>query len=164
MIWYCPFAFYRSEQCRSRCINNYGRYCAQDPEQDFSRGYNGKDVVFQNLRQACFLKVANENGKPWLWWDYVTDFAIRCSVKEKKYNKDCSDQVIKSLDRLKTSCEYISLDSLHKRLFILFIYIYIYIYCYITSSTPFISSDLSMKFVNIFLPILFRVYCLIVSF
>ena len=106
---------------------NYGRYCAQDPEQDFSRGYNGKDVVFQNLRQACFLKVANENGKPWLWWDYVTDFAIRCSMKEKKYNKDCSDQVIKSLDRLKTSCEYISLDSLHKRLFILFIYIYIYI-------------------------------------
>ena len=70
--------------------------------------------MFQNLRQACFLKVANENGKPWFWWDYVTDFAIRCSMKEKKYNKDCSD---------------ISLDSLHKRLFILFIYIYIYCWC-----------------------------------
>ncbi|KAJ0088032.1 hypothetical protein Patl1_31555 [Pistacia atlantica] len=72
-------------------------YCAPDPEQDFSRGYDGKDVVVQNLRQACFFKVANESRKPWLWWDYVTDFAIRCPMKDKKYNKECADEVIKSL-------------------------------------------------------------------
>ncbi|KAK9289464.1 hypothetical protein L1049_007619 [Liquidambar formosana] len=96
ITWYCPEAFVLSKQCQSQCIN-HGRYCAPDPEQDFSRGYDGKDVVVQNLRQACFFKVANESGKPWLWWDYVTDFAIRCPMKEKKYNKECADRVIQSL-------------------------------------------------------------------
>ncbi|KAG9144261.1 hypothetical protein Leryth_023512 [Lithospermum erythrorhizon] len=96
ITWYCPEAFILSKQCTSQCINN-GRYCAPDPEHDFNRGYSGKDVVVQNLRQACFFKVANETGKPWLWWDYVTDFSIRCPMKEKKYNKKCADQVIKSL-------------------------------------------------------------------
>ncbi|CAI9097178.1 OLC1v1033544C1 [Oldenlandia corymbosa var. corymbosa] len=96
ITWYCPEAFLLSKQCKSQCIN-HGRYCAPDPEQDFSRGYDGKDVVLQNLRQVCFFKVANESGKPWLWWDYVTDFSIRCPMKEKKYTKDCADQVIQSL-------------------------------------------------------------------
>lgn len=96
ITWYCPEAFILSKQCKSQCIN-HGRYCAPDPEQDFSKGYDGKDVVVQNLRQVCVFKVANESGKPWLWWDYVTDFSIRCPMKEKKYTKECADQVIKSL-------------------------------------------------------------------
>lgn len=73
ITWYCPEAFISSKQCKSQCINN-GRYCAPDPDQDFSRGYEGKDVVLQNLLQVCFFKIANETGKQWQWWDYVTDF------------------------------------------------------------------------------------------
>ncbi|KAJ6746875.1 RING FINGER AND PROTEASE ASSOCIATED DOMAIN-CONTAINING [Salix koriyanagi] len=96
ITWYCPEAFVLSKQCKSQCIN-HGRYCAPDPEQDFSKGYDGKDVVVQNLRQACFYKVANESKRPWLWWDYVTDFSIRCPMKEKKYTKECADQVIQSI-------------------------------------------------------------------
>ncbi|KAK9755412.1 hypothetical protein RND81_01G023200 [Saponaria officinalis] len=96
ITWYCPEAFILSKQCKSQCIN-HGRYCAPDPEHDFSVGYDGKDVVLQNLRQACFFKVANESGKPWIWWDYVSDFAIRCPMKAKKYTKECADKVIKSL-------------------------------------------------------------------
>ncbi|CAA6656961.1 unnamed protein product [Spirodela intermedia] len=96
ITWYCPEAFTLSKQCKSQCIN-HGRYCAPDPEQDFSRGYDGKDVVVQNLRQVCLFRVANESGKPWLWWDYVTDFSIRCPMKEKKYTKECADEVIRSL-------------------------------------------------------------------
>ncbi|XP_019184324.1 PREDICTED: vacuolar-sorting receptor 1-like [Ipomoea nil] len=96
ITWYCPEAFTLSTQCKSQCIN-HGRYCAPDPEQDFSRGYDGKDVVLQNLHQICFFRVANESGKPWLWWDYVTDFSIRCPMKDKKYTKECADQVIQSL-------------------------------------------------------------------
>ncbi|KAM7467900.1 hypothetical protein LguiB_015462 [Lonicera macranthoides] len=96
ITWYCPEAFLLSRQCKSQCIN-HGRYCAPDPDQDFNRGYEGKDVVVQNLQQACFFKLANESGKPWIWWDYVTDFSIRCPMKEKKYSKECADQVIKSL-------------------------------------------------------------------
>ncbi|KAG5526339.1 hypothetical protein RHGRI_032575 [Rhododendron griersonianum] len=96
ITWYCPQAFTISKQCKSQCIN-HGRYCAPDPEQDFSRGYEGKDVVLENLRQLCVFRVANETKKPWVWWDYVTDFQIRCPMKEKKYNKDCAENVIKSL-------------------------------------------------------------------
>ncbi|KAG5005207.1 hypothetical protein JHK82_029235 [Glycine max] len=96
ITWYCPQAFTLSKQCKSQCIN-HGRYCAPDPEQDFSTGYDGKDVVIENLRQLCVFKVANETKKPWVWWDYVTDFQIRCPMKEKKYNKKCADAVIESL-------------------------------------------------------------------
>ncbi|OWM64787.1 hypothetical protein CDL15_Pgr028504 [Punica granatum] len=96
ITWYCPHAFTLSKQCKSQCIN-HGRYCAPDPEQDFSAGYEGKDVVLENLRQLCVFKVANETKRPWVWWDYVTDFQIRCPMKEKKYNKDCADGVIRSL-------------------------------------------------------------------
>ncbi|XVE93501.1 hypothetical protein REPUB_Repub01dG0198000 [Reevesia pubescens] len=96
ITWYCPQAFTLSRQCKSQCIN-HGRYCAPDPEQDFSSGYEGKDVVIENLRQLCVFRVTNETNKPWLWWDYVTDFQIRCPMKEKKYNKECADGVIKSL-------------------------------------------------------------------
>ncbi|KAL5227021.1 hypothetical protein ABZP36_015286 [Zizania latifolia] len=96
IIWYCLDSFILSKQCKTQCIN-HGRYCAPDPEQKFSTRYDLKDVVVQNLRQVCVYKVAKENGKPWLWWDYVTDFAIRFPVKEK-YTKECADGVIKSLD------------------------------------------------------------------
>ncbi|XP_073008579.1 vacuolar-sorting receptor 1-like [Typha latifolia] len=96
ITWYCPQAFIVSKQCKSQCIN-HGRYCAPDPEQDFSTGYEGKDVVVENLRQLCVFRVANESKKPWIWWDYATDFHIRCPMKDKKYNKECADTVIKSL-------------------------------------------------------------------
>ncbi|KAF8377638.1 hypothetical protein HHK36_031020 [Tetracentron sinense] len=96
ITWYCPQAFTVSKQCKSQCIN-HGRYCAPDPEQDFSQGYEGKDVVIENLRQLCVFRVANETKRPWVWWDYVTDFQIRCPMKEKKYNKGCANTVIKSL-------------------------------------------------------------------
>lgn len=106
ITWYCPEAFILSKQCKSQCIN-HGRYCAPDPEQDFSKGYDGKDVVVQNLRQVCVFKVANESRKPWLWWDYVTDFAIRCPMKEKKYTKECAEEVIKSLGKFCTCMCYL---------------------------------------------------------
>ncbi|XP_073022476.1 vacuolar-sorting receptor 3-like isoform X3 [Primulina eburnea] len=96
ITWYCPQAFTISRQCKSQCINQ-GRYCAPDPEQDFSSGYEGKDVVLENLRQLCVFRLANETEKPWLWWNYVNDFQIRCPMKEKKYNKECADSVISSL-------------------------------------------------------------------
>lgn len=96
ITWYCPEPFLLSKQCKSQCIN-HGRYCAPDPEQDFGEGYDGKDVVFENLRQLCVHRVANESNRPWVWWDFVTDFHSRCSMKEKKYSKECAEDVMKSL-------------------------------------------------------------------
>ncbi|XWS62320.1 hypothetical protein CRYUN_Cryun06bG0000900 [Craigia yunnanensis] len=97
ITWYCPQAFVFSTQCQSQCIN-HGRYCAPDPEQDFGEGYQGKDVVFENLRQLCVHRVANGSKRSWIWWDYVTDFHIRCSMKEKRYSKECAEDVMRSLD------------------------------------------------------------------
>ncbi|KAF0904884.1 hypothetical protein E2562_038609 [Oryza meyeriana var. granulata] len=72
-------------------------YCAPDPEQDFGEGYEGKDVVVENLRQLCVHRVANDTGRPWAWWDYVMDYKIRCSMKEKKYSKACAEDVVRAL-------------------------------------------------------------------
>jgi hypothetical protein len=36
---------------------------APDSEQDFRKGYDGKDVVVQNLRQVCVFKVAKDGSK-----------------------------------------------------------------------------------------------------
>ncbi|KAE8670011.1 Vacuolar-sorting receptor 1 [Hibiscus syriacus] len=96
ITWYCPQAFTMSLRCKSQCIN-YGRYCAPDPEQDFTTGYEGKDFVIENLGQLCVYRVANRTGKPWMWWDYVTDFQIRCPMKAKGHNKECADDVIRAL-------------------------------------------------------------------
>ncbi|KAL6567169.1 Vacuolar-sorting receptor 6 [Orobanche gracilis] len=83
ITWYCPQALLLSEQCRSQCINN-GRYCAPDPDEDYREGYRGKDVVLENLRQLCVHRVANQTNRSWVWWDYVSDFHIRCSMKQKR--------------------------------------------------------------------------------
>jgi hypothetical protein len=98
ITWFCPKDYVSSNQCKSQCINQ-GRYCAPDPEQDFGDGYDGKDIVFENLRQLCVHKVAKENNRSWVWWDYVTDFHIRCSMKEKKYSKECAERVVESLGK-----------------------------------------------------------------
>ncbi|CAA0393877.1 unnamed protein product [Arabidopsis thaliana] len=58
ITWYCPHTITLSRQCKSQCINK-GRYCPPDLEHDFSSGYDGKDVVMENLRQLCVYKVAN---------------------------------------------------------------------------------------------------------
>ncbi|KAK9756152.1 hypothetical protein RND81_01G077100 [Saponaria officinalis] len=97
ITWYCPDEFLSSSQCKAQCINR-GRYCVPDPDQDFDGGYDGKDVVLENLRQLCVHKVAKEENRSWVWWDYVTDFHIRCSMKENKYSKTCADEILKSLN------------------------------------------------------------------
>ncbi|KAK8931468.1 Vacuolar-sorting receptor 6 [Platanthera zijinensis] len=64
---------------------------------DRGEGYEGKDMVVKNLKLLCVHKVANESSKSWIWWYYVTDSHVRCSMKEKKYSQECADDVIKSL-------------------------------------------------------------------
>ncbi|KAH0914762.1 hypothetical protein HID58_029208, partial [Brassica napus] len=61
-------------------------YITWYPEQDFGDGYDGKDIVFENLRQLCVHRVAKENS--------------RCSMKENKYSKECAEIVVESLGKL----------------------------------------------------------------
>lgn len=96
ITWYCPRTYLESKQCKSQCINN-GRYCAPDPEQDFDIGYDGKDVVLENLRELCVYQQGKMLGKPWVWWDYVTDFKLRCRMKDNNYNRDCAEKIMTAL-------------------------------------------------------------------
>ena len=96
LIWVCPPQYKDSEQCTKQCIYD-GRYCCPDPEDDMSTGYDGKDVILENLRQLCVFSMANATGKPWLWWDYTTQFGEKCKMSENKYNGNCAEEVFLSL-------------------------------------------------------------------
>ncbi|KAM0916844.1 hypothetical protein ACQ4PT_009877 [Festuca glaucescens] len=96
ITWFCPSQFAGTRQCASQCIN-HGRYCAPDPEGDLGAGYEGKDVVFENLRQLCVHRVANARNSSWVWWDFVTDYRVRCSMRQKKYSRECAEEVVASL-------------------------------------------------------------------
>lgn len=47
----------------------------------------------ENLRELCVFKLANDSGRPWLWWDYVTRFAQQCDMESKAYGQECAEKV-----------------------------------------------------------------------
>lgn len=96
ILWFCPDKYIDSKECISQCINK-GRYCSPDPEDDFYTGYEGRDVVLENLRQLCVHKLLVEQERSWIWWDYIADYEIRCSMKEGQYTPVCGNLVAKSL-------------------------------------------------------------------
>eukprot|EP00899_Mesostigma_viride_P010739 jgi/Mesvir1/19667/Mv09943-RA.1 len=96
MTWYCPREFVESMPCDKQCIY-MGRYCAPDPEKDFEVGYDGRDVVAENLRQLCVFKQANDTKRPWLWWSYVSDFNQRCRMVDQNFNKACAEKVVQAI-------------------------------------------------------------------
>ncbi|WVZ87063.1 hypothetical protein U9M48_033758 [Paspalum notatum var. saurae] len=107
ITWFCPDAFLGTPQCEAQCINR-GRYCVPDPDGDLGAGYGGRDVVVENLRQLCVHRAANDSGRPWVWWDYVTDYHLRCSMKDNKYSTACADDVVRSLGAR------LSMDAINK--------------------------------------------------
>lgn len=44
-------------------------------------------------------RVANESGRLWPWWDFVVDYNARCSMKAKKYSKECAETVVRDLGK-----------------------------------------------------------------
>ena len=68
-----------------------------DPEGDLGAGYRGRDVVPENLRQLCVHRVANSRNASWAWWDFLADYRVRCSMREKKYSRRCAEEVVASL-------------------------------------------------------------------
>jgi hypothetical protein len=86
-----------SRECKAQCINR-GRYCAPDPDDDLSHGYSGADVVIDNLRALCVFDAANKTGTPWLWWDFVSQFASACSMDSGKFAaKSCAEDVVRKV-------------------------------------------------------------------
>ena len=60
-------------------------------------GYEGKDVVVENLRQLCVFRQANATGEPWLWWSYVTQFGVVCTMADNTYGEQCAERVLSNL-------------------------------------------------------------------
>ena len=52
------------------CISG-GRYCAADP--DASGHITGRDIVMEDLNQACIFKVSED-----VWWRYAIDYEKKC--------------------------------------------------------------------------------------
>jgi hypothetical protein len=66
-------------------------------EMDVAAGYQGKDVVVENLRHLCVHDVANATGAPWLWWDYASQFAQHCKMDDLRFNGECAEPIIVGL-------------------------------------------------------------------
>lgn len=82
--------------CYNLCTNN-GRYCATDPDNDLERGISGADVVKEALRRICIWNhYGAENGVGEVWWDYVNQFALRCSDADFFANPDCIKDAYKN--------------------------------------------------------------------
>jgi hypothetical protein len=96
LVWVCPDSYHKSDECKSQCIRQ-GRYCTPDPDGDLDKGYSGADIVQENLRQLCVFRLANESGKPWLWWDYIVRFGEECSMHDRTYNQDCAEKIFKEI-------------------------------------------------------------------
>jgi len=102
LVWVCPDSYSKSSECKSQCIRQ-GRYCTPDPDGDLAKGYSGRDIVQENLRQLCVFRLANDTGKPWLWWDYITRFGAECSMHDNKYNEQCAEKIFSEIDGEKWS-------------------------------------------------------------
>lgn len=62
----------------------------------------------ENLRQLCVYRLANESGKPWVWWDYITRFGAECSMHDRTYNQDCAEKVSSGMNyKLLTSASFL---------------------------------------------------------
>jgi len=107
LTWKCAGDIQLFPNCAYDCINN-GRYCSPgfrllkdenvNPndvplDDDDYLIYRGADIVQENLRQLCVHHVAEEMAQPWLWWDYASIFAERCTMKSGSFGESCSKSV-----------------------------------------------------------------------
>ena len=109
VTWSCPVAENDTEKCGGLCING-GRYCAPDPtdgpdvdpniaDRVRTHGYNGSDVVAENLRRLCLFKELsgdNHGNVPWKYWKYATSHPVKCSMTDGTFTAECSETVMQT--------------------------------------------------------------------
>ena len=66
------------------CFSN-GKYCAVD---DKNLGFNGRDILYEDLRQKCLYNKLSKDGKENKWWEYVLEAHQLCY---KDISRDCSE-------------------------------------------------------------------------
>lgn len=82
------FAFWTCEKCDKAvlerdCYGN-GAYCAINEK---NLNTTGRDILDEDIRQACLHKILLEKKKEALWWDYVAEFHQECY---NEVTKECS--------------------------------------------------------------------------
>ena len=117
VTWSCPVAVNDTEKCGGLCING-GRYCAPDPtdgpdvdpniaDRVRTHGYNGSDVVTENLRRLCLFKELSikpyqswGNNEKWNggapWWKYATSHPVKCSMTDGTFTAECSETIMQT--------------------------------------------------------------------
>jgi hypothetical protein len=105
-VFGCTMGTAGQRPCGKQCTNA-GRYCAQDPEHDVTKGEDGEDVVAENVRQLCIFKNMEKAKTVTKWWNYIDLFYQNCEPNDSTFNKACSDKQQKAagIDSSKTdSC------------------------------------------------------------
>jgi len=75
-------------QASKDCICK-GKYCAPDPDEH--RDNTGKDVLLEDLRQKCIIKLYNVDT----WWKYVTHYDDFCLTGGRM--QSCSENALSSM-------------------------------------------------------------------
>jgi len=89
---------YGTNLCTDMCTNN-GKYCGislEAEETSFGKTIKGTDRVVESLRRICIWQeygVATEVGK--IYWDYITEFSIKCDELGFFSSKQCVADVYK---------------------------------------------------------------------
>lgn len=95
-LWQCTTARHgkpfdvRSPHCGRQCSNS-GRYCVVDRSGASELGFDGIDIISENVRQLCANSGRNA-GHPKRWWKYVVGFAKQCS--KAKSPQGCSKRLM----------------------------------------------------------------------
>ena len=100
--------------CDKKCLHN-GRYCPSDEHivYPYNETFSEYEIMLENKRELCIFDYLKRAGKPELWWQYVSDYAKRCTIKRGTFGEDCSRQQQKRLSRkMKTKEGSADLSSL----------------------------------------------------
>ena len=68
----CDFQFRQDE-----CFSN-GKYCAPNHIKDDFHRIDGKDIIYEDLRQSCIHDIVTDEGEQHLWWDYMKEVHKEC--------------------------------------------------------------------------------------
>ena len=57
---------------KAECFGD-GQYCAPNHIKDDFHRINGKDIIYEDLRQACLHRIMDDANKEPKWWDYMKE-------------------------------------------------------------------------------------------
>lgn len=94
--------------CSERCTN-FGRYCANDPDNTTTAGISGIDIIKEVLRRMCVWNLYGANSTDLIgsrWWSYVEAFQGLCTTE-----KQSGEQFAYNLNFTAPECIYAAVSQ-----------------------------------------------------